>query len=159
VSSIATLLSDGGPIMWGILALGLLAWFLLAERALWLFGPGARAALARARAQGADDTLAQLAEAELSIEASRGFALLAALISAAPLLGLLGTVSGMITTFAGLLLGSKSDAMATGIGEALLTTQYGLALAIPSAVVLVLLRRRAERLLLEARRNRQDART
>jgi biopolymer transport protein ExbB len=55
----------------------------------------------------------------------------------APLLGLLGTVGGMITTFATLQeAGSRIDPslLAGGIWEALLTTVAGLSIAIPSVV-------------------------
>ena len=50
-----------------------------------------------------------------------------------PLVGLLGTVTGMITTFTSITLFGTSDprTMAGGIGEALITTQGGLYVAIP----------------------------
>ena len=60
-------------------------------------------------------------------------------VSAAPLVGLLGTVTGMLTTFGALSLGSggeKTMAMiAGGISEALFSTQMGLAVAIPGLLV------------------------
>lgn len=56
-------------------------------------------------------------------------------MSAAPLWGLLGTVSGMLATFAGLAAGGGGDKtmdkVASGISEALITTQTGLMVAIP----------------------------
>jgi biopolymer transport protein ExbB len=53
------------------------------------------------------------------------------------LLGLLGTVSGMITTFNVIQEVGTGDPtmMATGISEALLTTQFGLMTAIPIMLV------------------------
>jgi biopolymer transport protein ExbB len=64
---------------------------------------------------------------------SRRLVVLKALVAAAPLLGLLGTVRGMIVTF--LALGSRGtasmDVLSTGISEALITTQVGLAVALP----------------------------
>ena len=50
-----------------------------------------------------------------------------------PMLGLLGTVSGMINVFKAISVFGTSDAqaLATGISEALITTQVGLVLAIP----------------------------
>ncbi|MEM6296661.1 MAG: MotA/TolQ/ExbB proton channel family protein [Myxococcota bacterium] len=69
----------------------------------------------------------------------------AAVVAVAPLLGLLGTVSGMIETFASLgdmTLTSQSGGIAGGISQALLTTQFGLAVAIPGLVVRGLLQRR-----------------
>lgn len=56
-------------------------------------------------------------------------------VSAAPLLGLLGTVTGMLATFSALASGSggeKTMAMiASGISEALITTETGLVIALP----------------------------
>jgi hypothetical protein len=59
-------------------------------------------------------------------------AVLRALIGSAPLLGLLGTVTGIVTCFEELSTGGvRVDALGQGVGEALYATQYGLALAIP----------------------------
>jgi len=56
-------------------------------------------------------------------------------VSAAPLLGLLGTVTGMLTTFGALATGSGGDKtmglIAEGISEALVTTETGLVVALP----------------------------
>jgi biopolymer transport protein ExbB len=56
-------------------------------------------------------------------------------VSAAPLLGLLGTVTGMLTTFGALATGSGGDKtmgmVAGGISEALITTETGLVIALP----------------------------
>ena len=62
---------------------------------------------------------------------------LALLAVISPLLGLLGTVSGMITTFNVIQEVGTGDPtlMATGISEALLTTQFGLMTAIPIMLV------------------------
>ncbi len=56
-------------------------------------------------------------------------------VTAAPLLGLLGTVTGMLATFAALSSGSGGDKtmemVAGGISEALVTTETGLVIALP----------------------------
>ena len=56
-------------------------------------------------------------------------------VGAAPLLGLLGTVTGMLTTFSALSSGSGGDKtmglIAQGISEALVTTETGLIIALP----------------------------
>jgi biopolymer transport protein ExbB len=56
-------------------------------------------------------------------------------VTAAPLLGLLGTVTGMLTTFAALASGAGGDEtmkmVASGISEALVTTETGLVVALP----------------------------
>jgi biopolymer transport protein ExbB len=70
------------------------------------------------------------------------------LIGVAPLLGLLGTVTGMLSTFQGLSSGGGSDTVdliAGGISEALITTQTGLIIAIPAYIIAYLvLKRRNE---------------
>jgi len=56
-------------------------------------------------------------------------------VAAAPLWGLLGTVTGMLTTFMGLAKGGGGDGtmnvIAGGISEALITTETGLVIALP----------------------------
>lgn len=66
---------------------------------------------------------------------SRGLSALRAIAAVSPLLGLLGTVIGMITTFEALTVaGSASDpqALSGGIAQALATTQLGLVVAVPA---------------------------
>ncbi|WP_317704954.1 MotA/TolQ/ExbB proton channel family protein [Methylomarinovum caldicuralii] len=72
-----------------------------------------------------------------------------ALVVIAPLLGLLGTVSGMIETFdslAEMALFRQSGGIAGGISKALFTTQMGLAVAIPGYFLLAVLQRRRKNL-------------
>ena len=70
------------------------------------------------------------------------------LVSAAPLMGLLGTVMGMLSTFDGLTssLGRTIELVAAGISEALITTQTGLMIAIPGLVMLYLVQKRRNHL-------------
>jgi biopolymer transport protein ExbB len=70
------------------------------------------------------------------------------LAAVAPLLGLLGTVSGMIETFQVIrLFGTgNAQALSAGISEALITTQTGLLVAIPGLFAGWFLRRRARKL-------------
>lgn len=64
----------------------------------------------------------------------------------APLFGLLGTVTGMITTFNLITEFGTGDAsnLSSGISEALITTKYGLIIAIPSLICFALLSRKAK---------------
>lgn len=66
----------------------------------------------------------------------------------APLLGLLGTVTGMIDTFRVITLHGTGDPklMSGGISEALITTELGLAVAIPVLLLHTFLSRRVEHL-------------
>ena len=78
----------------------------------------------------------------------RYLAVIAALAAVAPLFGLLGTVTGMVTTFDVIAFfgTGNAKAMAGGISEALITTQSGLLVAIPGLFMSAFLMRRATRL-------------
>jgi biopolymer transport protein ExbB len=78
----------------------------------------------------------------------RSSAVLAALATAAPLLGLFGTVSGMINTFEAITFfgTGNAKALAAGISEALVTTQSGLLVGIPGLFMARLIQQRARRL-------------
>jgi biopolymer transport protein ExbB len=78
----------------------------------------------------------------------RRLAVIGILAAIAPLLGLLGTVTGMMTTFDVISIFGTGNAraMAAGISEALLTTQSGLLVAIPGLYMSIYLNRRAGRL-------------
>lgn len=67
----------------------------------------------------------------------RGHALLKIIAAIAPLMGLLGTVTGMILTFQGIVIFGAGDpkAMAGGISQALVTTVLGLMVAIPTVLL------------------------
>ena len=67
----------------------------------------------------------------------RGLITLAMLAAIAPMLGLLGTVSGMIETFQSITLFGTGDPklMSGGISQALVTTELGLAVAIPLLLI------------------------
>ena len=74
---------------------------------------------------------------------------IALLAAVAPLLGLLGTVSGMVTTFTVIAeFGTgNARALASGISEALITTQTGLVVAVPGLFLASFLIRRSNYLL------------
>jgi biopolymer transport protein ExbB len=67
-----------------------------------------------------------------------------------PLLGFLGTATGMLTTFKAITMGNNSSQLlATGISEALITTVVGLAIAIPVYVCYRVLIARSDYLLID----------
>lgn len=79
---------------------------------------------------------------------TRFLPLIGVLAAMAPLLGLLGTVTGMMATFEVMSLFGTGNArgMAGGISEALITTQTGLIVAIPGLYMKNFLDRRAQAL-------------
>ncbi len=77
----------------------------------------------------------------------QGIATIKLIAALAPFLGLFGTVSGMIKTFQsvaqfGL---ANPQALAGGISEAMVTTQFGLFIAVPGILAVVCLKRSASR--------------
>lgn len=88
-----------------------------------------------------------LANKELA-RSERGIETILLLAGIAPLLGLLGTVGGMISTFDSILeFGTgNARAMSAGISAALITTQSGLVVAVPGLLAGTILMRRAHKL-------------
>lgn len=83
----------------------------------------------------------------------KGMWLLGAVVNTAPQLGLLGTVTGMITSFSGLSASAESSKIvAAGISEALYTTAFGLIVAIPSLIFYNYFNRRIDAIALEMER-------
>jgi len=76
-------------------------------------------------------------------DVTRVLRLLGAVVSAAPLVGLLGTVHGLIALFASFEgIGTfDRDTMTHGVGQALFTTEFGLAIAVPGLVLAAAIRR------------------
>jgi biopolymer transport protein ExbB len=165
-----SLFAQGGPMMWVLLALGLLGLMLFVERTLYLHRgqirstafiggiknilakrrivealtvceetPGPVAAVVKAALMHADDDadtmrfhVQEAAVVELPA-LERRLGSIAAIAQVAPLVGLLGTVLGMIATF----LAFQKDymtasALAKGMWQALLATAGSLMLAIPA---------------------------
>lgn len=89
--------------------------------------------------------------AQIRHQLQRHLAAIAVTASVAPLLGLLGTVTGMIKTFEKISLfgSSNSDSIAGGISEALITTELGLAVAIPLVLIHVALNRKVKSIVAE----------
>jgi len=179
-------LAAGGPIVWPILAIGVVALGLVIERAVWLrrvrgdtdriMGrvnelavrgdwrgcegfleevrakpwPVVRVISAGLAARGEDrETLESVLQEAILRELprlERFLSVLAVFGAVAPLLGLLGTVTGMIETFRVITVFGTGDPklMSGGISEALVTTELGLAVAIPIMLLHAFLSRRVD---------------
>jgi biopolymer transport protein ExbB len=101
------------------------------------------------------DTLAKIQDRFAEVvaskvpEADRRTQFLNVLVASAPLLGLLGTVLGMLTTFKAISMGGGKtvDMIAGGISEALITTEVGLLVALPGMVMVYLVKRKRDQYL------------
>ncbi|WP_076920204.1 MotA/TolQ/ExbB proton channel family protein [Pseudoalteromonas sp. SK18] len=163
---------QGGAVGYVILGVGLLALLIALERfvSLMLMGGKIRRQLKDDTARDdnplgrvmkvkdqypnvAYDTLElKLSEAILREmpKITRNLTLIKIISVVAPLLGLLGTVTGMINTFQAITLFGTGDPklMAGGISQALVTTVLGLVVAIPTVFLYTLLNTRSKGLLL-----------
>lgn len=131
----------GGELLMPVMLLTALGLYTLVGERMWaLFGPPARGLRL-------NDRFSRLAA---EVELTSGLGLIRVLAGVLPLLGLLGTVSGMVETFTQLSRhgeSTRATSLGGGVALALTATQYGLALALPAVVADWLLRRRAAVLL------------
>jgi biopolymer transport protein ExbB/TolQ len=145
---------DGGPVMPALALCGFAIWLLfLRQRALFLDelgGPPGGVLDRLRRAEGDMDEARRLETDRLR----RNLVLLHAVTAAAPLLGLLGTVTGMMTTFAAE--AGDTRVLSGGIREALITTQVGLLLALPGVFGAARLQRLLRELTLRMARVREE---
>ena len=161
---------QGGGIGYLILALGAIGVLIVLRRAIGLFfarravdkqatstTPNLKNPLGRLqqivsehKQEDPEATAIRLDEqlAEESSLLNRGLPTVAVLAAVSPLLGLLGTVTGMIETFQSITLFGTGDPklMSGGISQALVTTQLGLAVAIPLVLLHSLLTGQVNRL-------------
>ena len=169
LTELQSLSSEGGWVFWCLVALGfgiafslLSIWFFLQfpnspilhgnEWRRVVMGQRNEQVLARLRSNlGGGEISSRMQELDQRLFATIGrripFAFV--LIGAAPLVGLLGTVSGMFTTFDGLagVSGSKPvDVISRGVSEALITTQTGLIISVPTFIIACILNARFQRM-------------
>jgi biopolymer transport protein ExbB len=152
---LAERIGQGGSIGYLILLLGAAGLLIVVYRYLWLGRmdrrmkrqrssdePGLDNPLGRLMATAAEvaqagaEVLTMRFEETINTEARRlnfGLTTLTVFAAVAPLLGLLGTVTGMIETFQSISLFGTGDPklMSGGISQAMITTQLGLVVAIP----------------------------
>lgn len=95
------------------------------------------------RTQGEVQEAVQSSAREEIVRMNSGLPVLEVIITIAPLLGLLGTASGLVTVFADL---DANEQIQKGIATALSTTIVGLAVAIPSVIAQSVFSRRIETL-------------
>ncbi len=148
-SELQQVMHQGGFILWALLLLGVGLYTLLAST--WMGLSKVKKELGVESVQPSLNLGRRALEGEFAAYeldrlawVQRRLPFIGVLAGAAPLAGLLGTVSGMLVTFSGLATSSTAkpiDKISVGIAEALITTQAGLLIAIPAAFLLALLRK------------------
>jgi biopolymer transport protein ExbB len=154
VRAIVHLVEDGGPFVALIFASGVLLWALVFER-WWFFRtqlPRLAAGIQQEWAARKDhDTwcarqIRQALISRVNAAMKAGFPVLQVLVPMAPLLGLIGTVTGMLEVFDSMALRGNADAraMASGVSEAMICTMTGLAVSVSGLYPVHYFRTRAE---------------
>ncbi len=169
----AAIWDAGGWAMYGIAALSMLMfatgihlWMRLRERGLdlpehvwreWVDDPSQRRGVVgelldfvmRGRSHDEMLSLCDEVRAREQSHFERDLKVMKTCVATAPLIGLLGTVTGMLATFAAMASGSGGDEtmdqVTSGIAEALITTETGLVVALPGLFFQFQLTRRYQR--------------
>jgi biopolymer transport protein ExbB len=139
-AAVRNLVDGGGPFVFLIFLNGVVMWTLIIER-FWYFKrllpQETNDAIAKwnARSDHLSWCARQIREAMISRlrnSMSANLLLMRVLVPLAPLLGLIGTVSGMLEVFDSMALRGSADArtMATGVSHAMFCTMSGLAVSI-----------------------------
>lgn len=153
-TGVAHLFALGGPVMWVLLLVCLTLWLLLVER-FWFLRyvfPQIRARLLTDW-QARTDRRSWRAQAirretvcEVQLQLQAWLSTIRTLIAVCPLLGLLGTVTGMICVFEIITLtGGESQAIAGGVYRATVPTMSGLVISLSAQYFSARLRHLATR--------------
>ena len=140
LSDINNFLYSGGDVLWWILGIAICLWCLIIERLIFLKQnyPSIRVNTLEQWQQREDKSSAYalfIREELIStnkIQMQRGISLIKMLIALCPLLGLLGTVTGMIDVFDVMAVTGTGNAraMAAGVSKATIPTMAGMVIAI-----------------------------
>ena len=144
----------GGPVLYGILVVTMLMWTLIVERLWYFFGvlPEEMRAARHLWESGRRDgswmatNLRRLILSEVGLSARRNLGLIQTLMQVLPLLGLLGTVWGMVQVFEIMTVFGTGNArlMAGGVSQATIPTMSGLVAALSGLYLSAWLKQRAE---------------
>ena len=145
----------GGPVLKAIAGIIFLMWVLIVERLLFF-----RSTMKDMSRQIYDDwesraerrswqaiQIRELKISQFSMAVNRGIAMIQTFVALCPLLGLLGTVTGMIAVFQVLAVSGSGNvrAMAAGVSQATVPTMAGMVGALSGVLFVTLLTRRAAR--------------
>lgn len=154
IHSIQDLVDQGGPVLWVIFLVCTLLWLLILER-IWFLRIAwpRRARQLVAQWNGRSDRyswrarkIRELTVSEVNMQLHSMLPLIKVLVALCPLLGLLGTVVGMIGVFEVIAVSGNDDAqaMARGVYRATIPTMAGLVVALTGIYFTVRLRQLAD---------------
>jgi biopolymer transport protein ExbB len=146
MKALAEFVTQGGPVMAAILLLSVVLYARVCKLLLSLRQARRQARERAAQLRAHPALLRRLRDGLQESFRQQRFAL-GAMVAAAPLLGLLGTVGGMSRTFDSLAQRSAADAtgLARGISEVLVATESGLAVAIPALLLIAAAQRQMQK--------------
>lgn len=153
--AIRSFFEAGGNVLWAIFFATIIMWTLIIERIWYLRTalPPKMAAVNREwlerpnKSSWASQQIRRQLISEISIAANHNVGTIQVLMAILPLLGLLGTVTGMIRVFNVMALAGTSNArlMAGGVSAATIPTMAGLVAALSGLYLAVFLKRRAQK--------------
>ena len=152
--AVSRFMDMGGNVLWLIAVLLFFMWMLIFER-VWYFNVGWKKDVARAigvwegrpeRKSWHAHRVREFLISEVRVKATEFLGLIKVAVALCPLVGLLGTVTGMITVFEVMaLLGSgNARAMAAGVTQATIPTMSGLVAALSGYFISVWLTSKAK---------------
>lgn len=152
-ASLRDFLDTGGPILWTLLILSLVLWSLIIERYLYFIWGHPRHLAGiqvewqdrRERRSWFAQKVRQAMIADVALRLNHYLLMIRALIAVCPLLGLLGTVTGMIHVFdvMAFIDSGNARAMADGVSMATIPTMGGMVVALSGLFFSAHLQRRA----------------
>ncbi|MDG0969292.1 MAG: MotA/TolQ/ExbB proton channel family protein [Porticoccaceae bacterium] len=155
IAEMGKFMDSGGMVLWAIVVLLFLMWTLIFERMWYLrsiVGVDVNRALTSwsERSERKSKHAHQIREkliSEVSIEIDANMMMIKTLVAVAPLFGLLGTVTGMITVFDVMAFtgGGDAKAMAGGVSQATIPTMSGMVAALSGVFGMTYIERVAER--------------
>ncbi|CAI8425574.1 MAG: biopolymer transport protein ExbB [Parasphingorhabdus sp.] len=155
MAEIGKFMDSGGTVLWAIVVLLFVMWTLIFER-MWYLRTSVGVDVQRAltaweerkerKSKGAHQVREKLIS-EVSIEIDTNLMMIKTLVALAPLFGLLGTVTGMITVFDVMAFtgGGDAKAMAGGVSQATVPTMSGMVAALSGVFGMTYVERGAER--------------
>lgn len=152
--AVRSFLETGGDVLLAIMVATFFLWAMIIER-YWYFFTRHKQVVKEVTAQWnarTDHTswhahrIREMLISQLAIEASSGISMIKTMVAVAPMLGLLGTVTGMIEVFDVMAVTGSSNAraMASGVSKATIPTMAGMVAALSGLYFSTLLARKAD---------------